>query len=79
VSALNTQGNSVGQNGGAGFQVNNLIAISICGNHLEGNGGDVANSAQIAFSGTLDGINLCGNTYRSRLAATRAQRLVAAA
>ncbi|MGH6876979.1 MAG: hypothetical protein ACREHV_06315, partial [Rhizomicrobium sp.] len=31
--------------------------------HMEGNGGDIANSAQIYFSGTLDSINFCGNTY----------------
>jgi hypothetical protein len=68
VNALNIQGNGLGQYGGAGIVLNNASEIAICGNHMLGNGGDVPNSpsAQIYFSGTIDG-----------LTATRVQRLVA--
>jgi hypothetical protein len=46
VSAMHIQGNGLGQNGGAGIAIEgNSSVISICGNHMEGNGGDIAGRA----------------------------------
>jgi hypothetical protein len=63
VSAMHFQGNGLGGNGGAAIRIRNSFVVSICGNHMEGNGGDVANSAHIRFDGTLDNINICSNVY----------------
>lgn len=63
VSGMHFQGNGQSEYGGPAIQINGSHEISICGNHMEGNGGAAIPSAHFYFSGALDNVNICGNTY----------------
>ena len=63
VTGMTFDRNGKGTDGGPAILVNGGNTISICSNAMTGNGGTVANSSQIMFQGSSDGLSLCGNTY----------------
>jgi hypothetical protein len=49
-----------------GLEIAGSSNITVCGNRIEGNGGDAIGSSQVLFSGASDNITFCGNAYYTR-------------
>lgn len=74
VAVINNGAQNVGGDASAGISIDSSHDITICGNHITGNGGIDADSSQIYFNGypnPIDNINLCGNIYTTNLLGSR--------
>ncbi|HTT82804.1 MAG TPA: right-handed parallel beta-helix repeat-containing protein [Rhizomicrobium sp.] len=75
VTGMDIEGNgtqSVGGDASAGIAIDQAHSITICNNHMEGNGGDDSDSAQIYFGHVAhksnNNVTLCSNVYETETA-----------
>ncbi len=48
------------------LQIDSSTNVTVCGNRIQGAGGDAPAAAQVLFSGASDNVTFCGNTYVTR-------------